>query len=134
MAFGVAAFAGMAHATAVSQIEQTKIQALATQIQAALSRVGCSATTEQEIVAVEDVITASGATPQEAQAALALAHSFQGLCGEDSAALGAVSHTIFVAVSRSDPAGAPIGSLGFGGPTGAPPIYVGAEPLSTNYQ
>jgi hypothetical protein len=127
----LAALAAVAVATpagAVAGSDASKVQLLVAQIGAALSRVGCTATTEQDVLAIEQVIIAAGASPSEAEAALRTARSLTSVCGDQAGALGAVEQTITLALARSDPAGGPLGGLAFGGPNGAPPVFVGTQP------
>ena len=114
-------------ATAAASNDAAVVQGLVSQIEAALNRVGCTATTEQDILAIEEVIVASGATPVQAEEALKEARVHVTVCGSQGSALSRVDNTIVVALSRSDPSGGPGGGLAFGGPIGAPAVFVGTE-------
>lgn len=114
-------------AAAAASNDAEVVQGLVAQLQGALSRVGCTATTEQDILAIEEVIVASGATPAQAEEALKDVRLHTAACGQQGAALNSVGHTIVVALSRSDPSGGPGGGLAFGGPIGSPAVFVGTE-------
>ena len=130
-ALGIAAFAGGASA-APAPIDPTKVQTLATEIEAALTQLGCTATVQQDIAAIQSTIAASGVSPSEAAAALSIVQTFQGLCGGDTVAVASVNQTIVLALAGGGPAAGPGGAPGGPTPIGPPPVFVGGG--GSNYQ
>jgi hypothetical protein len=120
VAMGAFSFATSATARP-DRIDPQKVQTLANQIEAALTQLGCAATTRQDMAAIRSTIAISGVSPREAEAALSIVQSSPGLCGGDATAVASVSQTIAVALENIGPGGGP----GGGQPIGAPPAYVG---------
>jgi hypothetical protein len=119
--FGAAALAGSAVAMP-APVDPDKVQSLATQIETALGGLGCGASTDQYITAIQSTISTSGATPSEAEAALEVVQASHSLCGAQNVAVASVDKTIELSMAGSGPA-AGIGPGG-GAPIGAPPAYV----------
>jgi hypothetical protein len=136
VALGAASFASGANAKP-EQIDPSKVQALAGSIETALAGLSCTAPATQEdirkdIETIQSTIAGSGASPREAQAALALVQSSQGLCGTAGVAVASVNERITVALEGSGPAAGPGGGPGGGSPIGSPPAYVGGG--GSNYK
>src|SRR5580698_3549176 len=82
-------------------VDGAKAQALASQIEAALSSIGCNATTQDDTKAIQSTIAASGVQPIEAQVALLLVKASPGLCPSAQPALLAVDQSIILALQGS---------------------------------
>jgi hypothetical protein len=121
-------------------VDPEKVQALAVQIEAALSNSGgaggggggggggeCGASVSANVATIQSTIAASGADPAVAMAALHVAQSSPSLCPNAKPAIASVDQTIADAVNGSETpaAGGPIGAGGPGGasPIGAPQSY-----------
>jgi hypothetical protein len=131
VSLGAAGVTGVANARP-EPIDPVKVQDLAGGIESALGSAGCSATPRQDMDAIRTAIAGSGATPREAQAALAVVQSSPGLCGHASAAVASVNERITVALEGSGPGAGPAGGPSGGEPLGSPPAYVGGG--GSNYQ
>lgn len=104
-------------------IDHAKVQTLANAIEAALVGLGCNATLNDEIKAIQSTIAESGADPAVAEVALNLAQASSGLCPADRTAIAAVDQTIVEAMEQSYIPAA--GGPGPGAPIGGPPAFVG---------
>lgn len=131
LVLGLAAIAGSASAKP-TPIDPNKVQSLATQIEAALSQVGCGATADQDMATIQSAIAGSGASPSEAEAALEVVQSSAGLCPSASVAVASVNKTIELALAGGSPAAGPGSGPGGGAPIGGPAAYVGGG--GSNYQ
>jgi hypothetical protein len=127
---GLAAMAGPADAK-LGPVDPGRVQALAAQIEAALTRLGPDATAQQDIAAIQQVISESGASPYEAEAALEVVQG-SGLSQTASSAVASVNQTIEVALAGSGPQAGSGGGPGGGSPIGSPPAYSGGS--GSNYQ
>jgi hypothetical protein len=122
-ALGMAVVAGSASATP-TPIDPTKVQALAIQIEDAISQLGADATVGQDVTAIQSAIATSGASPAEVIAALDVVQTAPGLSRRDHVAVASVNRTIEVALEGAGPQAGPGGGPGGGSPIGSPPAYV----------
>jgi hypothetical protein len=107
------------------RVDPAQVQILATQIEGALSGLGCSATSAQETAAIQMTIGTSGYSPATAEAALSVVQTWTGLCSGEGSVVAAVNSTIQLALAGSGPAAGPGGGPGGAAPIGAAPAYVG---------
>jgi hypothetical protein len=120
---GIASLSGSASAKP-TPVDPTKVQTLVTQIEAALSGLGCAATADQDIATIQSTIAASGASPSEAEAALEVVQTSPGLCPSAGIAVASVNKTIELALAGGSPSAGPGGGPGGGAPIGGPAAYV----------
>jgi hypothetical protein len=125
MTMGILALPGAASAKP-APIDPSKVQALASQIEAALQTQGCGATSQQDMAAIQSTIAASGVSPSEAEAALWVVQTSPGLCSSARVAVASVDKTIELALAGSPAAPASGGGPGGAIPIGGPAAYVSA--------
>jgi hypothetical protein len=112
----------MASIAKPTPIDPGKVQALATQVEAALTGLGCNATLKDDVAAIQAAIAGSGADPAVAEAALRVVQSAPDLCASARPAVASVEQTIEEAEAGNIVPAA--GGPGGGSPIGAPAAYV----------
>jgi hypothetical protein len=115
------ATAAVAQPGPAAAVDAVQSQALTNQLEASLSKVGCSSSAADDIDVIQSVIAKSGAQPTTAQQALKMLRVWPRLCGDQALAALTVEQSVTVALEDSQAPSA--GDIG-GPPINGPPTYL----------